>query len=232
VPALTKLIERLGTPVANQLLLKSALTHSSFLNEHYEEHDLMSSERLEFLGDAVLSYLAAALVFERFPGRGEGDLSELRTMLVRTATLADFARSFDMGAYVRLSRGEESSGARQRDALLADIFEAVVAALYLDSGVETVRAFVLPLFEQRLASVDLQRLRMDYRSVLQERIQAQHGITPRYVTIAERGPDHQREYTIEVLIGQERLGIGQGHSKQAAAQAAAQAALQHLDTLP
>jgi ribonuclease-3 len=189
----------------------------------------MSSERLEFLGDGILNYLAGALVFERFPERGEGDLSELRAALVRTSALANFARSFDLGAYLRLSRGEESSGARTREALLADTFEALLAALYLDGGLECVRAFVMPLFERQLATINPNALRLDYRSMLQERIQAQRGVTPRYVTTGEQGPDHRREYTIEVLYGDVSLGVGQGHSKQAAAQAAARAALAQLD---
>ncbi|MDZ4719092.1 MAG: ribonuclease III [Roseiflexaceae bacterium] len=229
MPSLNKLIERLGIPVHNQRLFLAALTHSSFLNEHPQEGDLMSNERLEFLGDAVLNYVAGALVFERFPDRGEGDLSELRATLVRTSSLAAFARNFDLGAYIRLNKGEEAGGARKREALLADTFEALIAAVYLDSGMETVRVLALPLFEQRLESVNPNALRLDYRSMLQERIQAERGITPLYITIAERGPDHKREYTIEVLCGQERLGIGEGHSKQAAAQAAAQAALMYLD---
>lgn len=191
----------------------------------------MSNERLEFLGDCILNYIAGALVFERFPQRGEGDLSELRAVLVRTSALATFARMFDLGAYLRLNKGEDAHGARNREALLADTFEAVIAALYLDSGIETVRSLILPLFEQRLLSVNPNALRLDYRSMLQERIQAERGITPRYTTIAERGPDHQREYTIEVFCAEQRLGTGTGHSKQAAAQAAAHAALMYLDSV-
>ncbi len=230
MPSLQRLIDRLGVPIANQRLLTAALTHSSFLNEHPEESDLLSSERLEFLGDALLNYLAGALVFERYPECGEGDLSELRAILVRTTTLVDFARGLDIGSHVRLTKGEEQSGARNRSALLADIFEAVVAAMYLDSGIETVRAFMLPMWYARLEQVNLKALRMDYRSILQERIQSERGITPRYMTIAEHGPVHNREYTIEVVVGTESLGTGQGHSKQAAGQAAAQAALQFLDS--
>jgi ribonuclease III len=230
VAALERLVEQIGVPISNIALLRSALTHSSFLNENPAERDLVSGERLEFLGDAILNYLAGVLVFERFPERGEGDLSELRAGLVRTTTLATFARQLDLGRYVRLTRGEEASGARTRPALLADLFEAVIAAIYLDQGVDAVRQVMAPLWEQQLASVNMQLLRHDYRSVLQERIQAERGITPRYSMVAETGPDHRREYTIEVLIGDQRMGLGQGHSKQAAAQAAAQAALQALDT--
>jgi ribonuclease-3 len=227
--SLNKLIARLGVPVRNERLFLAAITHSSFLNERPQEGDLMSNERLEFLGDCILNYIAGALVFERFPDRGEGDLSELRATLVRTSSLAAFARQFDLGSYIRLSKGEETGGARKREALLADTFEALIAAVYLDSGLEAVRTLIVPIFEQRLETVNPNALRLDYRSMLQERIQAERSITPRYITIAERGPDHQRQYTIEVLCGEQRLGIGEGHSKQAAAQMAAQAALHYLD---
>lgn len=228
MPPLERLVEQIGIPITNMALLRSALTHSSFLNEHPAERDLVSGERLEFLGDAILNYLAGVFVFERFPDRGEGDLSELRASLVRTTTLASYARRFDLGSHVRITRGEEASGARTRPGLLADLFEAMVAAIYLDAGVEAVQLVMKPLWEQQIATLNLQLLRHDYRSMLQERVQAERGVTPRYMTIAETGPDHQREYTVEVLIDGQRFGVGQGHSKQAAAQAAAQAALEQL----
>ena len=230
MPSLQRLIDRLGVPITNQRLLTAALTHSSFLNEHPEESDLMSSERLEFLGDALLNYLAGVLVFERYPTCGEGDLSELRAILVRTSTLAELARELDLGAHVRLTKGEVHSGARNRPALLADTFEALVAAIYFDGGIDVLRTFILPLWEARLAQVNLKALRMDYRSMLQERIQSERAITPRYIVVAEAGPEHDRRFTVEVMVGAEKLGMGQGHSKQLAGQAAAQAALLHLDS--
>jgi ribonuclease III len=229
VPQLQRLIDRLGVPITNQRLLIAALTHSSFLYEHPQENDLMSSERLEFLGDALLNYLAGVLVFERFPDASEGTLSELRALLVKTTTLAEIARDLEIGTYLRLTKGEERSGARDRTALLADSLEAVVAAIYLDGGIEKVQLVILPYWNIRLEGVNVNALRVDYRSVLQERIQAEQGITPRYVVVAESGLEHRREYTIEVLVGTQRLGVGQGHSKQIAGQAAAQAALQFLD---
>ena len=210
-------------------LLQSALIHRSFLHEHPDQAiDLTSNERLEFLGDAILNFVAAQQVFERFPDRGEGELTSMRSALVKTGTLAGFARDLNLGAYARLSKGEDSSGARERDALLADTFEAVVAAIFLDSGLETVRRFVGPLLDRQMAAIAAHGLVLDYKSRLQERVQADRNITPRYRTVSVTGPDHRREFTVEVLAGGTRLGLGQGASKQAAAQEAARVALEQL----
>ena len=210
-------------------LLQSALIHRSFLHEHPDQAiGLTSNERLEFLGDAILNFVAAQQVFERFPDRGEGELTSLRSALVKTATLAGFARDLNLGAYVRLSKGEDSSGARERDALLADTFEAVVAAIYLDSGLETVRRFIGPMLDRQITAIAAHGLVLDYKSRLQERVQADRNITPRYHTVSVTGPDHRREFTVEVLAGGARLGLGQGASKQAAAQEAARVALEQL----
>jgi ribonuclease III len=230
MPSLKQLIERLGVPSADEQLIKAALTHSSFRNEHYEEDDLVSGERLEFLGDAILNYLTADLLYRQFPDQSEGQLTELRAALVRTSTLADFARKLDLGQYLRLSRGEEVNGARKRDSLLADTFEALLGAVFLDGGLETVRTMVLPFLEQRLAQTNPHAL-LDVRSILQERLQAERNITPHYTVLLVTGPEHRREYTTEVYAGAERLGEGRGGSKQAAAQAAAQAALVYLDII-
>jgi len=149
VASLDTLIARLGVSFSNQRLLRSALVHRSFLHEHPEQAiELASNERLEFLGDAIINYTAATLVFERFPERGEGDLTLLRAALINTSTLAGFARMFDLGIYIRMSRGDEAGNGRQRDALLADTFEAVVAAIGLDSGLAAAQAFLMPLFER------------------------------------------------------------------------------------
>src|SRR5437868_8242612 len=151
MPLLDTLIQRLGVPLSDLRLLQSALVHSSFLHEHPDQAlFLTSNERLEFLGDAILNFTAATCLFERFPNGGEGELTTLRSALVKTPTLAGFARELGLGAYIRLSKGEESSGARDRDALLADTFEAIVAAIYLDSGLEMARDFVEPLLEPQI----------------------------------------------------------------------------------
>jgi ribonuclease-3 len=232
MPSLDTIQTRLGLRFADPKLLRSALVHRSFLHEHPDQGvGLTDGERLEFLGDAILNYLAGTLLYDRFPSRGEGELTTLRSALVRTATLAAFARDLGLGGYIRLSKGEEINGARERDTLLADTFEALVAAIYLDQGLETAKLFVNLLFEQQIAAIEARGLILDYKSQLQQRIQAERNLTPRYHVIAEQGQDPRREYTIEVLAGDVRLGAGQGPSKQAAAQAAAQAALEELGGL-
>lgn len=227
MPSLAQLIERIGVPINNPQLIKAAVTHRSFRNERHLEPDLESNERLEFLGDAILSFCATRLIFQRFPTFSEGQMTEIRAALVRASALADLARSFDLGAFLRLSRGEESSGARTREALLADTFEALLGAIFLDGGLAAVEQFLLPLLEQRLEGVDPNDL-LDARSVLQERVQSERGITPRYTTIATRGPEHRRAYTVAVYAGEQLLGVGEGLGKQAAAQVAARVALAHL----
>ena len=231
MPSLDTLQTRLGLRFADAQLLRSALVHRSFLHEHPEQAvGLTDGERLEFLGDAILNYLAGTLLYDRFPSHSEGELTGLRSALVRTATLAGFARDLGLGAYIQLSKGEEINGARERDALLADTFESLIAAIYLDQGLETTSVFVNLLFEQQLEAIETHGLALDYKSQLQQRIQAERNITPRYNVVAEQGQDPRREYTIEVLAGDIRLGAGQGPSKQAAAQAAAQAALKELSS--
>jgi ribonuclease-3 len=230
--SLTKLTDRLGIVIRDPQLLVSALTHPSYMHERpTQTYELQSSERLEFLGDAVLNYLAADLVFTHFPDQSEGELTTIRAALIKTSTLAMFARELDLGTYLRLSRGEEQSGARHRAALLADTFEAVLAAIYLDQGLEAARAFLQPLLEPQINQVKTHGLPLDYKSLLQRRIQAERNLTPTYRVIAEQGPEHRRAYTLEVLAGNERIGTGSGLSKQAAAQEAARVALEHLDQI-
>jgi ribonuclease III len=232
MPSLDTLIEHLGVRFADRRLLRSALTHRSFLHEHPDQAlELIGSERLEFLGDAIINYIAATLVFEQFPDRGEGELTVLRSALINTTTLAGFARAFDLGSYISLSKGDDASNGRERDALLADTFESLLAAIYLDCGFDMARAFVIPLFEQELARIDSRVLPLDYKSRLQQRIQAEYNITPRYHTASVTGPEHRREFTIAVFAGDKQLGVGQGSSKQAAAQAAARVALEQLDNI-
>ena len=232
MPSLDTLQTRLGLRFADPQLLRSALVHRSFLHEHPDQGvGLTDGERLEFLGDAILNYLAGTLLYDRFPSHSEGELTGLRSALVRTATLAGFARDLSLGAYIRLSKGEEINGAREREALLADTFESLIAAIYLDQGLETAKLFVNLLFEQQIEAIEAHGLALDYKSQLQQRIQAERNLTPRYQVVAEHGQDPRREYTIEVLAGDVRLGAGQGPSKQAAAQAAAQAALEDLGNL-
>lgn len=228
MPAIETLMALLGVQFNNPELLESALTHRSYVHEHYQSL-LQPNERLEFLGDSVLNFLTAQFLYKTFPHEGEGRLTTMRAALVRTGTLARFAREKDVGKYLKLGKGEEHSGGRNRDNLLADGFEAIVAAIYLDRGMDAANAFLLPFLEAEGARMAVHGLQLDDKSQLQERVQSERNQTPRYRTVNAEGPDHHRTFTIEVFAGSEQLGTGVGNSKQAAAQAAARAALEYLD---
>jgi ribonuclease III len=227
----TPLETLVGVNFQNPQLLRSAFVHRSFLHEHPERFpELSTNERLEFLGDAVLNFLTASWLFAHFPKKSEGDLTSLRAALVKTATLAAFARELDLGKHVLISRGEDTPTARNRPALLADVFEAVLGAIYIDRGLEAARAFIEPYLERQTAAIEAGLVaRVDYRTRLQEQVQASFNQTPVYYTVDVTGPDHERTFTLEVRIGGTRLGTGSGPSKQAAAQAAAQQALAALE---
>jgi ribonuclease-3 len=208
-------------------LLRRALTHPSYVNEHPQE-DCGHNQRLEFLGDAVLAFLAGNWVYHHYPEFDEGLMTRLRAALVRTETLAEFARQVNVGAVLRLGRGEEMSGGRERAAELCDAFEAIVGALYLDGGLAAVSSFVEPLIGQAAGPILSSEADWDAKSRLQEWSQAEKGITPRYRIVSEDGPDHAKTFSAEVLLGKAVTGRGTGHSKQAAEQAAAQAAWESL----
>ncbi len=206
-------------------LLVDALTHRSYLNEHGGP-GVVSNERLEFLGDAVLALVSAELLYRQFPHAPEGELTQLRAALVRGTALAGFARRYALGEAVRVARSEEQKSGRERDALLAATFEAVLGALYLDAGLEEARRFLTPLLTEEAEGAIQQRRVKDAKSRLQELAQARLGVTPRYRTVSESGPAHQRTFTVEVVIGELAPARGEGPSKQQAEQAAARLALQ------
>lgn len=228
MPDLNKFQKRLDVRFTDLSLLQRALTHRSYLNEH-PEHMLEDNERLEFLGDAVLDFIAGAWLFHRFPEMDEGRLTRLRAGLVRTETLARFAESLDLGDALLLGRGEDESGGRRRISNLCGSFEALVGALYLDQGMEAAQSFVEPLLGPALDDILSRAADKDAKSLLQEWSQAELGLTPVYRTVASEGPDHAKEFTVAVMIGQTECGRGVGHSKQAAAQLAAQQALDAIE---
>lgn len=209
-------------------LLVRALTHPSYVNEHPDD-EVGDNQRLEFLGDAVLDFVAGAWVYRQFPEFDEGPMTRLRASLVRTETLAQFARLVGIGTVLRLGHGEEDAGGRDRPANLCDAFEAVVGALYLDGGLAAVESFVEPLIGPVAETTLATESDLDAKSRFQEWSQAEVGITPRYRIVGEMGPDHAKTFVAEVLLGREVAGRGQGHSKQAAEQAAAQAAWELLE---
>ena len=218
VPSLSDLARDLDLDFTDASLLERALTHRSFLNEN-PAGGLEDNERLEFLGDAVLDFVVGEYLYHRFPGGREGQLTSLRAALVRAETLARFARQIQLGRYLRLGRGEAESGGRRRPALLCSGFEALIGALYLDHGIELVTSFVLRFVQPAIPIILAEELNRDAKSQLQEWSQGRWHLTPTYWTVGERGPDHAKEFTVEVVIGDEVYGQGQGSNKQAAEQA-------------
>ena len=214
-------------PIHDPSLLRRALTHRSYVNEHPEEVE--DNERLEFLGDAVLDFVTGAFLYHRYPEMQEGRLTRLRAALVRTEQLALFAQAVELGPLIRLGRGEEMG--RSRPTLLCDTFEAVIGAYFLDAGIEAVRAYVEPLFKLTAEKILRAEEDTDARSLLQEWAQARNGLTPSYNTLEATGPDHEKTFTVEVRVGDAVFGVGTGSNKQAAAKAAAQAALKKAQSL-
>ncbi len=211
-------------------LLERALTHRSYLNEH-PGLALEDNERLEFLGDAVLDFVTGAWLYNRFPELPEGRLTSLRAALVKTDTLAEFARRTGVDEALRVGRGEAEAGGRGRLSMLADAFEAILGALYLDQGLGAVQAYLEQLLPDEIDHILDEERDRDAKSILQEWSQAERGITPRYRTVDEEGPDHAKTFSVEVRIGDEVVGRGDGMSKQAAAQAAARDALNRLNVV-
>lgn len=224
-PELDALAATLGYRFRRPGLLLDALTHTSYAAEH-PALEVVSNERLEFLGDAVLGLIASDQLYARFPAAPEGELTTLRAALVRASALADLARRVDLGPYLRLGRGEETTGGRERELLLARAMEAVIGALYLDGGMRAARRFLEPLLSRELEGALAQREVKDAKSLLQERAQAQLGITPTYRVAAEEGPSHARRFVVEALVGEHVIGRGEGSSKRQAEQAAARNALE------
>jgi ribonuclease-3 len=221
------LVRRLDLPFKNLLLLTRALTHRSYMNEHPEA--LEDNERLEFLGDAVLDFIAGAWLYNHFPEKTEGELTRMRSALVCTEQLANFARSLNLGAAMRLGHGEDQAGGRQRDLLLCATFEALVGALYLQNDISVIQHFVQPMMEEVvegfLYGTDLQ----DPKSRLQEWSQGRKLGIPHYVTLQVKGPEHDRIFEIEVQINGKNYGQGTGRNKQAAELLAAQATLNIIE---
>lgn len=217
---------RLKLPFRNFSLLARAFTHRSYVNENPGNKE--DNERLEFLGDAVLDFVVAAWLYEHMPELPEGRLTSLRAALVCNEQLAEFARAWQLGNTLRLGRGEEESGGRDRDHILGSAFEAVIGALYLDQGLDAVIQVLRPILAFVAPYIAKNHLDQDAKSILQEYTQS-HGLgTPEYVVVEVTGPDHQREYVVEVRVNGSVWASGRGKNKQAATKAAARAALLRL----
>ncbi|MFN3491455.1 MAG: ribonuclease III [Anaerolineales bacterium] len=215
---------RLGLSFSNLSLLTRALTHRSYTNENFDAVE--DNERLEFLGDAVLDFVTGEWAYHGFPEMPEGSLTKIRSFLVRNERLAEFARKLELGNAIRLGRGEKTSGGHLRESVLGSTFEALIGAMYLDSDLNKVKKFVIPLFEAVKESL-LDELE-DAKSELQETSQALKLGTPHYRVINISGPDHARTYEVEVLIAGEAKGRGTGTSISLAERSAAREALKEF----
>ncbi len=220
--------EKLDYRFQDPRLLERALTHSSYANERLGGA-LESNERLEFLGDSVLGQVTADHLYRAHPDLPEGDLTRMRAALVCEESLAQVALGWGLGAYLKLGRGEDQNGGRARASILADAVEAILAALYLDGGIaqarRTIRAFILSREEQAGEG-------RDYKTALQELVQRTQGHTLRYQLVRETGPDHCKEFWMEVTLDGAQVGAGKGRSKKEAEQQAAKSALEKLQTPP
>ncbi len=210
----------------NQELLKNAFYHRSYLNE--AKHITHSNERLEFLGDAILSFLTSRFLYELYPDYPEGTLTNIRSSLVKTKTLGETAHTLGFGDLLFLSHGEEESGGRNNMSLLADSFEAFLGALFLDQGIDQAKKFLETYLFPKTTTIVESKSYLDYKSLLQEIIQGETKTSPTYQVTKTEGPDHNRMFYIEATIGTKTLGMGQGKSKQEGEQAAAANALEKM----
>ena len=216
--------KKLNYTFRNQALLEEALNHSSYANEH-RSAEVSSNERLEFLGDSVLGFVTAEFLFKTYGKLPEGDLTRIRAALVCEQSLYEVAKFLGLGQYLKLGKGEEAGGGRQRQSILADATEAVFAAVYLDGGMERVRELICRVLLSRAPAAEERR---DYKTTLQEIVQRRSGQVLTYHMVDESGPDHNKTFLFQVRLNGAPVGQGRGHSKKEAEQAAARDALEKL----
>src|SRR3989344_4600039 len=225
-PNLGNLETSLKLKFKNKDILKNAFIHRSYLNEH-PEVSIPHNERLEFLGDAVLGLIVSEHLFNKYPNHPEGDLTNFRSSLVNARTLSTAAASLKLGQYLYLSKGEESTGGRTRQYILANTFEALVGAIYIDQGLSATKKFVEKFLLIYLDDIIDKKLYKDFKSLLQEKSQEQLGVTPSYRVVEEQGPDHAKIFRTAVYLNNKKVSTGTGNSKQAAEQQAAKQALEN-----
>ena len=227
--AMDKLESTIGYTFSDRTLLRRAMTHSSYSNESGERnHHLLCNERLEFLGDSVLSLAVSRYLFATYPQEGEGPLTNMRKDVVCAEALARYARTLRIGDCLYLGTGEELSGGRNKENILADAFEALLAAIYLDAdgqGMEIISHFLIPMVQRDLSEVESRGMDGDYKTPLQQLVQQTEGDVLEYVLLSAEGPDHCKTFEVEVRVNSNPCGRGVGSSKRKAEQAAAKAAL-------
>jgi ribonuclease-3 len=228
---LSELEQKIGYSFRSRALLDRALTHRSFANERVGEN-CQHNEALEFLGDSVLGFVVSAWLLERFPDLSEGKLSKMKAYLVSESRLVEIAEALDLGNYILLNRGEEKTGGRRKRALLADAYEALIGVIYVDGGIEVAERFLRRELRQKLMSIDpASMIGADYKSALQERLQAAGGPGPDYAVVEVLGPDHRRTFRVELRIGGRAVATGEGHTIKLAQQEAARVVLESPEDL-
>jgi ribonuclease-3 len=228
---LSELEQKIGYSFRSRALLDRALTHRSFANERVGEN-CQHNEALEFLGDSVLGFVVSAWLLERFPDLSEGKLSKIKAYLVSESRLVEIAEALDLGSYILLNRGEEKTGGRRKRALLADAYEALIGVIYVDGGITVAERFLRRELRQKLLGIDPDSMiGADYKSALQEKLQAAGGPGPEYAVVEVQGPDHRRTFRVELRIGGQAVATGEGHTIKIAQQEAARAVLEAPDDL-
>lgn len=225
---LEELESKLNIKFSNKKLLRRALTHKSFANEN-TNLKIKDNERLEFLGDSVLSLSISTYIFNKYDDYKEGKLAKIRSVIVSAPVLAEKALELNLGKFLLLGKGEELSGGRNRDSILADTMEAILGAIYLDKGFDFAFEFIISNFKSFIFEVDNGNYIQDYKTMLQEVIQKNSKEGPEYVVVKEKGPDHNKEFYVTVNFEDRELGFGKGKSKKEAEQEAAKHALKQLD---
>lgn len=225
---LNKLEKQIDVKFKNKDLLKNVFIHRSYLNEN-KDFALPSNEKLEFLGDSVLSLITSIYLYKNYPALVEGEYTDIKATIVKTESLATAARELDLGRYLYLSKGEEQGNGRDNTNILADCFEALIAAVFIDNNFNNAYQFVLThLFKEKLDYIIENRLYLSPKSKLQEILQAKFKILPSYLLVEEKGPEHKRSFRVAVAINDKRLGIGEGKSKKQAEEEAAKNALEKM----
>jgi ribonuclease III len=227
---LTELENKIKYKFKNRYLLKVALTHTSYMNENIQRINY-SNERFEFLGDAVLDLAIGQMLFERFPEATEGDMSKLRAKIVNEDGLMNVAKSFNLGKHIFLGKGEDISGGRIKSSIVSDCYEALIASIYIDSGLKSVFSVIKLHFEELINAIDLDKISeidFDYKTRLQEIVQARFKIAPEYKLISEDGPDHDKIFKSAIKVRDKIYGIGTGKSKKESEQRAAKEAIEKL----
>jgi ribonuclease III len=227
---LCKLENTIKIKFKDKLLLQTSVTHKSFANEN-RNLNIKNNERLEFLGDSVLSLTISSFIFQHFPEDDEGILAKIRSVVVSTPVLAEKSRTLNLGDYLLLGKGEELTGGRERESILADTMEAIIGAIYLDRGFKIASKFIINLFVKDIDAVKKGKHIKDYKTILQEIIQQNSNEYPIYSIIDEEGPDHNKTFLVEVEYMNKVLGSGRGSSKKEAEQKAARVALNNLNNL-